>query len=258
MKLRLRWLGVGRTTLAIVLASGRVACAVSPLVTDDADTVDPGHLQLNAGWQYARSGGVTLQSAHVNPVLAVSSRGEVGVTFGYQSRDGRGSGPLHGDADGITDLTLATKWRIWHPSPDGFRVSARLDLKIPTASERRGFGTGEVDVGTVVIATRDWPRASLDWNVGYTVIDASGNGYGDDGWFLGQAVRHQATTRWTIIGEGYAILPNTTEGGSPNGHFTGGAQLSLHPSLVLSALIGTAVGDASPDLTGYVGFTWTL
>jgi hypothetical protein len=245
-------------TLAMVLASARVACAVSPLVTDDADTVDPGHPQLNAGWQFARSGGVTLQSAPVNPVVGVSPSGEVGATFGYQWRDGRGSRPRHADANGITDLTLATKWRIWHPSPDGFRVSARLDLKIPTASERRGFGTGDLDVSTVVLATRDWRRTSLDWNIGYTVIDASCDVFGDDLWFLGQAVRHQATTRWTIIGEGFAVLPHTTEGGSPNGHFNGGAQLTLHPSLVLSALIGTAVGDGSPDLTGYLGFTWTL
>jgi hypothetical protein len=36
-------------TFTVTLLSHSVLLAVSPLVTDDADTVDPGHFQLNAG-----------------------------------------------------------------------------------------------------------------------------------------------------------------------------------------------------------------
>ena len=36
--------------------------AVSPLVVDDADTVEPGRLQLNAGWQVSRTGSESLFS----------------------------------------------------------------------------------------------------------------------------------------------------------------------------------------------------
>lgn len=104
---RHRWLlTLTRAILPTLVASARLALAVSPLVTDDADTVEPGHLQLNADWQFSRTASVSLHSIPVNPVFGISSRGELGATFGYQWRDGSGSVPKQADADGITDLTL--------------------------------------------------------------------------------------------------------------------------------------------------------
>src|SRR6185503_6302730 len=57
-----------RGTVAALLAlfaSAGTAFAVPPLVTDDADTVERGHLQLNAGWQLTRSGAVSLHAVPV-------------------------------------------------------------------------------------------------------------------------------------------------------------------------------------------------
>jgi hypothetical protein len=126
------------------------ALAVSPLVTDDADTVEPAHLQLNTGWQFSRTGSASLSAVPVNPVLGLNLYGELGTTFGYQWSDG----PTQ--ADGITDLLISTKWRLWHGSDDILRISARFDLKAPTASTDRGLGTGKTDGGIVLIATGSW------------------------------------------------------------------------------------------------------
>lgn len=232
-----------------MLLSQSVAFAVSPLVTDDADTVDPGHLQLNAGWQFSRTSSASLSSIPVNPVFGLSSRGELGVTFGYQWRDGPN------DADGLTDLTISTKWRLWDAEDNNFKVSVRFDLKAPTASEHSGLGTGNVDAGVVLIATREWGRTSFDWNIGYSGIDLSHAVVGDDRWFLGQAVRHEFSDRWTAIGEIFAVLPQTNEGGFANFHFSGGAQLTVRENFVVSAFVGSDAGSNSPDLTGYLGFT---
>lgn len=183
-----------------VLASAPAMNAVSPLVTDDADTVDPGHLQLNGGWQLSRTGPVSLYSIPFNPILGLNSRGELGAIFGYQWRDHRI------EADDITDLTIATKWRLWHTEDNNFKVSARFDLKVPTASEHSGFGTAKTDTGIVLIATRCWGPTCLDWNIGYLAIDLSHSVFSDDHWFLGQAMRHELNKRWTIIGETFAML----------------------------------------------------
>ena len=233
----------------LMLLSQSVVFAVSPLVTDDADTVDPGCVQLNAGWQLNRTGSVSLFSIPVNPVLGLNSRGELGVTFGYQWRDG----PT--PADGITDLTLATKWCLWRMKDDNFKLSARFDLKVPTASAHHGLGTRETDAGIVLIATREWGGTSFDWNIGYSVIDLSHAVFSDDHWFLGQAVRHELNKRWTVMGETFATLPHGHEGGSANMHFSAGAQLTVRENFLVSALIGSAVGSNSPDLTSYLGFT---
>jgi Putative MetA-pathway of phenol degradation len=116
----------------LLMPSLDVALAVSPLVTDDADTVEPAHLQLNSGWQFSRTASAPLSSLLVNPVLGLNSYGELGATFGYQWSDG----PTQ--ADGITDLLISTKWRLWHDSEDILRISARFDLKAPTGSANRG------------------------------------------------------------------------------------------------------------------------
>lgn len=232
-----------------VLASAPAMNAVSPLVTDDADTVDPGHLQLNGGWQLSRTGPVSLYSIPFNPILGLNSRGELGAIFGYQWRDHRI------EADDITDLTIATKWRLWHTEDNNFKVSARFDLKVPTASEHSGFGTAKTDTGIVLIATRCWGPTCLDWNIGYLAIDLSHSVFSDDHWFLGQAMRHELNKRWTIIGETFAMLPQGDEGGSANLHLSVGAQLTLRENFLVSALVGSAAGSNSPDLTGYLGFT---
>ena len=232
-----------------VLASAPAMNAVSPLVIDDADTVDPGHLQLNAGWLLARTGPVSLYSIPLNPVLGLNSRGELGAIFGYQWRDGRI------EADGITDLAITTKWRLWQTEDNNFKVSARFDLKVPTASEHNGFGTGKTDTGVVLIATGCWGPTCLDWNIGYLANDLSDTVFSDDHWFLGQAVRHELNKRWTIIGEAFALLPQGDEGGSANFHLSVGAQLTVRENFLVSALIGSAAGSNSPDLTRYLGFT---
>jgi len=244
----------------IVISLANVVCAplalaVSPLTTDDADTVEAGRLQLNTGWQFSRTASVRLHALPINPVLGLSSRGELGATFGYQWRDGFGAAPATADADGVTDLTLATKWRLWQTKDESFKLAARLDLKVPTASEQRGLGTGNVDVGGVLVATRCWGRTCLDWNIGYTATDASRSVFGDDHWFFAQAIRYELDERWTLIGEAYALVPHH---GTVNVHFNGGAQFNVRENLLLSALIGSAVGRNSPDVTGYLGFTWVF
>src|ERR1022692_971574 len=179
------------------------ALAVSPLVTDDAGTVEPGRRQLNAGYQFSRTASVSSHSFPINPVLGLSSRGELGATFGYQWTENSGNS----DANSITDLTLATKWRLWQTAGDKLQLSSPLDLKLPTASRDRGLGTGTLDVGGVIIATRCWGHTCLDWNVGYTASDASRSVFGNDHCFVGQGVRHELAKCWTLIGETYALLP---------------------------------------------------
>jgi hypothetical protein len=241
--------------LLTALASARSALAVSPLVVDDADTVERGRLQVNAGWQILRTEPVTAQAASVNPVGGLGGRAGLGATFGYQWRQGSGAAA---DTRGVTDLAFATKLRLWGTADDAFKVSTRLDLKVPTASEARGLGTGNTDVGLTVIATRCWKSTCLDANGGYTAVDGSRLVFGDDQYFLGLAAGHERPSRWTVIGETYAVLSNGSRGGPAALHFDVGAQLAATGDLLLSILVGSALGRDSPDFTGYVGFTWVI
>lgn len=175
------------------------------------------------------------------------------MAFGYQWQN-RGDN----DADGISDLILETKWRLLGTATNLFRLSARLDLKLPAASERLGIGTGEPDADVIVIATRNWGDTYLDWNIGYVAVDAAHGDFNDDRWFFGQAVRRPLNSRWTLIGDAYAMFSQGSAGAPANFNFEGGIQFNLRENFLLSVLAGSAVGRDSPDLTGYVGFSWTF
>ncbi len=234
-----------------LLASASALQAVSPLVTDDADTVEPGKLQLNCDFFFFRTGSISLYSGQLNPVLGLTPRLELGAIFGYQWRHGSGSTATTSDADDVTDLTIAPKFRLWRSGPDdNLKFSARMDLKLPTASKRKGLGTGDPDIGVVGIATYKLGKTSFDTNVGYYAIDIARADFGNDRWFIGEAVRHELNEKWTLVAEAYGLLPNTRAGGYANWYFSAGPQWSIRDNVLITALIGSAAGQHSPDLAG--------
>jgi outer membrane putative beta-barrel porin/alpha-amylase len=199
----------------VLLFSQARLFSVSPLVVDNADTTEAGHLQLNPNFQFTRTGSVSLYSTPINPVVGLSPSAELGVVFGYQRRDGSGSTPTIADAQGITDLVIAPKWRLWGGPEDKLKFSGRLDLKLPTASGKRGLGSGDTDAGLVGIATYRFGKTNFDCNLGYYGIDVSRAHSDDDRWFIGQAARHEVNKSWTIVAETYALLPNTGPAETP-------------------------------------------
>jgi Putative MetA-pathway of phenol degradation len=241
-----------------LLASASALHAVSPLVTDDADTVDSGKLQLNCDFFALRTGSTSLYSGQLNPVLGLTPRLELGAIFGYQWRNGSGPGPTTGDANGITDLTIAPKFRLWQSPDDNLKLSTRMDLKLPTASKRNALGTGDPDIGFVGIATYTRGKTNFDFNLGYYAIDISRIDLDNDRWFIGETVRHEVNEKWSILAEAYGLLPNTRAAGHATWYFSAGPQWSVRDNIVVTALIGSAAGHHSPDVTGTFELTLTF
>ncbi len=100
----MRWIAVASVTLA----TAGSAFAVVPLVTDDADPVERGHVQVNVGWQFARAGSMNAHTVPVNPVLGVSDCGEVGATVGYLRLDASGDDGLDRRSRGTGRTLMAT------------------------------------------------------------------------------------------------------------------------------------------------------
>jgi outer membrane putative beta-barrel porin/alpha-amylase len=245
-----------RLLLSVCLLVPVAAHAVSPLFTDDADTVPKGKFQLGSGVEYYKAGSLRRWSGLVNPVVGLNDRWEAGLNFGYQWQEHRDSSGT-ARADGVLDTMLATKWKWFDQTNHWFSLSTRLDFKIPTASDRRGLGTGNSDLGGVLIATKTVGATSFDFNVGYTLLVVGGSGLGDDEIFIGQTVRHALSERWTLVGEVFGRIPCSGERDA-TANFNGGVQYFLKPNLVLEAAALTSVGRNSPDLTAYLGFTWVF
>ena len=237
-------------TFTVMLLSRSALLAVSPLVTDDADTVPPGQLQINSDFTFTRTGSTTLYSVPINPVAGLLPSLELGAIFGYQWRKGPGPASTTGDADSVTDLTIAPKFRLCEALEGKLKFSARIDLTLPTASDRHGLGTGKADAGSVGIATYNLGNTAFDFNIGYYAIDAARMDFDDDQWFIGQTVRQALNTNWNVFAEAYAFLPNTGAGGHATFYFSGGPQWVITKNVAICALVGTAAGHKSPDLTG--------
>lgn len=243
--------------IAVILIFGVVGRtrAVVPLITDDADTVEPGKWQLNAGGLFTQTASEKLLVSPVNLVTGLNAHGELGITFGYQRRNRSGAGPDKNDASGVTDILVGSKWRLWQTKDEKLKIATRFDLKLPTASRSHGLGTGDFDTAVTIIATRTWGNTEVDWNVGYVALDLARRHANDDHWFVGQAIRRKINDRWSVIGETFAILPNTGAGGSSNFHFSAGPQFTARENLVISALLGSEAGHHGPDLIGFLGVT---
>ena len=101
-------------------------------------------------------------------------------------------------------------------------------------------------------------KTSFDFNTGYYAIDISRADFDNDRWFIGEAVRHELNNKWTVVAEAYGLLPNTRAGGYANWYFSGGPQWSVRENIAVTALIGSAAGHKSPDLTGTFEITLTF
>jgi hypothetical protein len=234
---------------------GASALAVSPLTVDDADTVAPRHLQLNLTGQYEGARNSARGSLQLNPVLGLTARGEVGVSWGHLwLRDDLAPGGSSW-SDGISDLALATKWRLWPAGEQPLRFALRVDCQVPAASASRGLGTGEVDLGGTLLATWTTGRTSLDFNLGFTALAPFKSTPDDDQWFLGLAVRHELNERWTLLGEAFVLLPHGRTADPARVFCHAGAQMLVGKTLV-SCLLGAAVGDGDPSFSATIGCTW--
>ena len=73
-----------RVPIVLLLAVSTSLRAVSPLITDDAETVDKRRVQLRLAGAYLQQAGTRQFTTPFNAIYGVSSNCEAGVTFGVQ------------------------------------------------------------------------------------------------------------------------------------------------------------------------------
>lgn len=223
------------------------------MITDDGDTVPKNRLQLITGMIYTSAESLRGWTLPVVPTLGLSDAWEAGVSFGYQWQKVEEAGEFE-TSDGVVDTLLTTKWKWTDQSRLGVTLSSRLTLKIPSAAPERALGTGKSDVGALMIATKSFGNTALDFNVGYTFLDAWGTGIGDDELFLAQDVRHRINDHWVLMAEVFGRIPVETKGGSTVS-FNEGLQYFLNPNLDLETAVLTTIGGGDPTVSVYLGIT---
>jgi len=172
------------------------ALALRPLTTDDAYTVEKGAFQLEAGFDATRQDN---HDREYNPSLTFAygllEELDLEIGSGYLFFD-----PKEGKREnGLGDTELKLKYRPidekdWIPS-----LAVSGILKIPTASDSKGLGSGQTDFGLHAIATKKiGERWLVHVNLGYTFIGENGvdneMNYSLGGQFI-------LTDKWALVGE---------------------------------------------------------
>jgi hypothetical protein len=227
--------------------------AVTPLVTDDADPAEFNQVEADGSWIFTRTASVDLHQLVFSPVFGIIPNGEIALDFGYQWNGGGGRNSAR--ADGFTDLTLGAKYRFWQSPDERFKLGLRLDVKLPAAPDHNNLGSGKPDSSILFLFTHQYGKTYLDSNIGYNLIDLSHLRSADDELFIGQAIRRQLTSHWWLIGEVTANIPFSARETRTEFAFSAGALFARNDNLAFSALIGTAAGHGSPDLTSTLAVT---
>lgn len=170
--------------------------AARPLTTDDAWTVERGKFQVEMGLDFLREDnhdrGFTPSLTFTYGVL---DQMDLGVGSGYLVVH-----PKEGENEnGIGDTEVKLKYRLtdekgWRPA---FAVAGLL--KIPTASEPRGLGSGKTDFTVNTILTKSLTkRLILHLNLGYTFLGEKG---ADNELNYSLACQFILTEKWALVGE---------------------------------------------------------
>jgi len=213
------------------------AYAVSPLITDDADTVPCGEFELVSTFEHMRLGGGERQ----NPL-------SLALTYGVhpQIEVGVGSGWIWSrDEDSVADTTLAAKWKHTAEEDPDVLFALGFSSKLGTASRDKNLGTGDPDYSLIGIVTfRTGLDTEIDLNLGYTSIGDFKLSRHKDAVFLGIAARHAITATFTAVGEFVVDTAADTFSGSQMFPRIG-FQWEVHQSVFLDAIGYQGVGTTS-------------
>jgi hypothetical protein len=238
-----------------VLLPASLAFAGRPLTVDDAAPVEPGKFQLEAGVGFVKGGDVRRFDLSTTLAAGVGPGLEVGAAFGGTLED-RG-GVNAETVAGVSDLGVGVKWRVVDLEEQAFSLALAPTLKLPTAGERQGLGTGETDFDLTLIVTQGvGPATAVDVNVGFTFVgEQDKTGY-DGVLRYGLAVRHQLGEWVWVVGDVFAVT--AVDAGAPTAAGCSvGVQYELSPGLVLDAAVGTGLYHGA-DLAATVGVTWVF
>jgi len=243
---------VGLLGLTVDLYAGR------PLVTDDAYPVARGSVEVEFGLELETTTQAYSLTAPFSFGFGVTEWLEVAIKPSVLYQDDQDASPRR--VAGVGDLVLEAKARLPFRPLDLALVPS---LKIPTADEDRGLGTGKVDGGAVLVISKAFTDTrKLHVNVGYTAVGTVSDVQLQDQLFIGLAgetsIPGLAEERLQFVAE---VFGTTAEENGGSGDIQGqlGVRYLVVEDLLLDAAIGRSFTARPPvEFFATVGLTWTF
>jgi len=237
-----------------LLSSPPSSNAIRPfLVTEDAIPVEPNKSLLEGGLKFEQFGSENrLYTLGVDLRYGLITNLDFEVEFPYLFAD------LPNDRENsLGDLHLKGKVRFLKGrEANPLSIAGMLDVKFPSASRDKGFGTGEADVGLIGIASKEFFPLTVHLNVGYTFV---GNPPGQDyhnvfSYSLGTELQ-TVVTGLKVVGEVSGTNDRNPENYRENLDVLGGVLLGVTPELNIDLSVLFGLVKASPDYGFNGGFS---
>lgn len=236
------------------------AYAGRPLAVDDAAPLEWGRMKVELATALKTSEEAYDLAAPFNLALGLTPWLEVGISPSVVYVNNPEASPRR--AGGVGDLVLAAKAALPF-KPFDLDLALVPSLKIPTADEHRGLGTGDVDGSVLLIVTKAFTELhKLHFNAGYTVVGKRHESRLRDVLFLGIAGESPlpglAEQRLQFVAELFGTTP-AEQDGSGDLQARLGMRYLLTEGWVLDAAVGRSL-TAHPQVEFFatVGLTWTF
>jgi len=157
-------LGAAIILFLVLIAPGR-CFAGRPLLTEDAGTVEKGAVEIELAFDQTRNDN---RDKYYVPSFQIAygltERVEIAAGLPYIFLDPKEGGKV----DGLGDLYAYLKYRVWGEREIYPALTLKPFLKVPTASEGKGLGSGEPDFGLTAAFSESFVGFSLHLDVTYT------------------------------------------------------------------------------------------
>ena len=250
----MRWFG--KIGFAVAMLGTSVAMAGRPLTIDDAGVRQKGEFQFSSGVAYASGSEITSWNTPLSLGYGITDSLELDIGCGWLWQYGIDDQGHRTWEDGLADLPVGAKWHFADQERLLLDQAVALTVKIPTADDNKGLGSGKMDEDITWIGTRklgeNW---SVDVNVGFTLVGVPDGADLSNLVHYGVATEYQLTRTLQPVLEIYAVTP--TGGKDVTSAFiNGGVRWALTEKLTLDAAIGTTIAGEGPDVFVTAGFSW--
>lgn len=253
------------TVLACLFLFTGAAYADHPLITDEAETLDKGEVEIEASAELSyykeKSNGITTKEREFETELQVQygiiDNLEVELEVPYRWVREEVDGESDSRVNGIGDMELSLKWRFYEE--DDLHIAVKPFISIPTGNSDKGLGNGKTGSGLRLEATKEFDPLHLAFhlNLGYSHneydIEEDKENNRKDLWHASLAVEKGIVKRLKAVMD-LGIERNSKKGeNTPSGFIIGGLVYSVTKQINVDFGIKGGFNDYETDIAYLTG-----
>jgi hypothetical protein len=241
--------------IVALLSTAVPASAGVPFVTDDPDTPDKGHFEINVAHQYTLTRdeqSANLPSVEVNYGLTSNLELHIFVPLAFNHPRGGGS------VAGLGDVELGVKYRFIDEDDDGWRpaIAFAPAIQVPTGNANRALGSGQTQAFLPIWMSKDIGKFTVFGGGGYQINPGPEN---RNYWLAGVGVTYEINPQWTVGAEVFHSTVDVSEGFSSTG-FNLGVIYNIDDNhhLMMSAGRGLVNATQNNQFSAFLGYQLTF